>query len=131
MTRPMDHGRIVPAAFGAATFRYQLTCERQEMNGLSTSRATPVATSSGGLILSIGENGESTSGRPIHGHFDVCPIWLELAVRHLSDAQVGQVSRDAAWSSSDENAKAGALEGGFEASMHAIMASSTAVDAFC
>lgn len=100
------------------------------MSGLSTSRSTSVATS-GGLILSMGENGESASGRPIHVHFDVCPTWLELAIRHLSDAQVGQVARDAAWTSADENAKAGALEWEFEASMQAIMASATALDAFC
>ncbi len=101
------------------------------MSSLSMSRATPVATSSSGLILSIGENGKPASSGRLHGHFDVCPTWLELAIRHLSDAQVGQVARDAAWASADENAKAGAMEWEFEASMQAIMASAAAVDAFC
>ena len=45
--------------------------------------------------------------------------------------QLRALARDAAWSSADENAKAGAMEWEFEASMQAIMASAAAVDAFC
>jgi len=62
-------------------------------------------------------------------HFDVCPTWLELAIRHLSDAQVAQVARIEAWKSADENTKAGALQWEFEASMQAIVAAAIAIDA--
>ena len=109
----------------------EFTHERKAMSTLSSSRATAVATSSGDLIPSAGEHGKSTSSWPAHGHFDACPTWLELAIRHLSDAQVGQVSRDIAGSGTDNNAKTGALEWEFETSMQAIVASANAVDAFC
>lgn len=101
------------------------------MSTPSSSRATAVATSSSDLVLSIGEQGKSPSSLPTQVHFDACATWLELAIRHLSDAQVGQVSRDLASSGADNNATAGALEWEFETSMQAMVASANAVDAFC
>jgi hypothetical protein len=101
------------------------------MSSAFVPRATPVASPADGLVISIGENRKPTSSLPLQVRFDVCPIWLELAVRHLSDAQVAQVARVAAWKGADETSKAGALEWEFEASIQAIMASAIAVDAFC
>jgi hypothetical protein len=101
------------------------------MSNVSVSRAIPVAIPAGGLVISIDENRKPTSSLPLRVHFDVCPTWLELAIRHLSDAQVAQGARVAAWKGEDENSKAGALEWEFEASMQAIMASALAADAFC
>jgi hypothetical protein len=101
------------------------------MSGAFVSRATPVAIPADDLVISIGENRKPTSSLPLHAHFDACPTWLELAIRYLSDAQVAQVARVAAWKGADEASKAGALEWEFEASMQAIMASAIAVDAFC
>lgn len=63
--------------------------------------------------------------------FDVCPTWLELAIRHLSDARAAQVTRVAASNRADELAKAEAFEWEFEASLQAMVASGIAVDAFC
>ena len=94
-------------------------------------RAIPVAIPDGGLDISIDENRKPASSLAHHVHFDACPIWLQLAIRHLSDAQVAQVSRVAAWKGADEDAKAAALEWEFEASLQAIMASALALDAFC
>jgi hypothetical protein len=101
------------------------------MSSVSVPRATPVAGPADGLVISIGENRKPTSSLPLNVHFDACATWLELAVRHLSDAQVAQVARVTAWNGADETSKAGALEWEFEASIQAIMASAIAVDAFC
>ena len=89
------------------------------------------ATPAVGLAISRGENARPATDLTAHLRFDVCPTWLELAIRHLSDAQVAQVARVAAWKGADENSKAGALEWEFEASMQSIMASAIALDAFC
>lgn len=100
------------------------------MSSLFVSRPVPAPIPAGSSVVSIGENRKPGSSLPAHAHFDVCPTWLELAIRHLSDAQVAQVARVAAWKGADENSKAGALEWEFEASMQAIMASAIAIDAF-
>ena len=101
------------------------------MSSVFVSRAMPVADPEAGSVVPLGEHSKSSGNRPLHGSFDVCPTWLEFALRHLSDAQVAQGARVAAWRAADDNSKAGALEWEFEASMQAIMASAIAVDAFC
>lgn len=70
-------------------------------------------------------------GDPItlHVRFDVCPSWIQVAIHHLEDAKLAKVRRDEAWSGTDEDAKARALESEFEASMQAIMAVAIAWDA--
>ena len=101
------------------------------MTGVSTPRVVTVGIPAGGLHVAIGQNAEPANGSIAHAHFDVCPTWLELAVRHLSDAQVAQDARSETWKNADEHSKTGALEWEFEASKQAIMASGIAVDAFC
>jgi len=101
------------------------------MSGVIVSRAMPGATPADGLAIPIGEDPKPASRLPYVAHFDVCPTWLELAIRHLSDAQVAQAARVGAWKGVDDNSMAGALEWEFEASMQSIMASAIAVDAFC
>jgi len=78
----------------------------------------------------MGQDADPASNPASHAHFDACPIWLDLAVRHLSDAQVARDARIVAWRDGDERSKTGALEWEFEASMQATMASAIAVDAF-
>lgn len=101
------------------------------MNGVSIYREMTAGMSAGGLAMSLGEAAEPATDLTSHVHFDVCPTWLELAIRHLSDAQVAQAARVEAWKGADENAKAGALQWEFEASMQAIVAASLAIDALC
>jgi hypothetical protein len=95
------------------------------------SRAKPVAVPADSSVISIREDSKPASALPVHAHFDVCPTWLDLALRHLSDAQVAQAARVAAWNGADENLKAGALEWEFEASLQSIVAAAIAVEAFC
>lgn len=85
---------------------------------------------SGGLTFSIGEDGRAMSSLTLHVHFDVCPTWLALASGHLADAQVRAEEQKAAWQGDDASAKAEALEREFEASIQAIMAAATAMEAF-
>src|SRR5271170_2451843 len=85
--------------------------------------------SAGSLASLPGEAAMPATEPTSYVHFDVCPTWLELAIRHLSDAQVAQVARAEAWKGADENAKAGALQWEFEASMQAIVAAGIAIDA--
>ena len=101
------------------------------MNGVSTYREMATEMPAVGLAISLDESEREAADSTAHVRFDVCPTWLELALRHLSDAQVAQVARVTAWKGADENSKAGALEWEFEASIQSIMASSIALDAFC
>jgi hypothetical protein len=101
------------------------------VNGVSIFREMARAIPAVSVPIAVGENERPATELNTLGRFDVCPIWLELAIRHLSDAQVAQAARLAAWKGADENSKAGALEWEFEASMQSIMASSIALDAFC
>lgn len=66
----------------------------------------------------------------LHVHYDVCPTWLDLATRHLADAEERKLARVAAWQSDDQDARAATLEREFESSMQAIMAAAIAVDPF-
>jgi hypothetical protein len=99
------------------------------MSRVSSSRAVTVDTPAGALLVAIGQDAEPASSPTSQVHFDVCPTWLELAIRHLSDAQVAQGARIETCKDADEHSKTGALEWEFGASLQAIMACSIAVDA--
>jgi hypothetical protein len=101
------------------------------VSGVSSYREMATEMPAVGLAISLDESVGEAADSTAHVRFDVCPTWLELAIRHLSDAQVAQVARVTAWKGADENSKAGALEWEFEASIQSIMASSIALDAFC
>lgn len=99
------------------------------MHGVSIYREMTAGMPADALPNSLDESTTPASDLSAHVHFDVCSTWLELAVRHLSDAQVAQAARITAWKGADENAKAGALQWEFEASIQAIMAAGIAIDA--
>lgn len=101
------------------------------MNGVSIYREMVKAMPAAGPAISLDENAGPAPDSSAQVHFDVCPTWLELAIHHLSDAQVAQVARVAAWKGTEEDVKAGALEWEFEASLQSIVASSIALEAFC
>jgi hypothetical protein len=81
------------------------------------------------ISLRLRDDGE-LEGDPIkvQVHYDVCPTWVQIAVRHLSAAQRARDARQDAWRGTDEDAKASALEAEFEASMQAIMAAAISWD---
>lgn len=83
------------------------------------------------IILTESENGKIEL-QPIVPlvRFDVCPSWIQIANSHLDRALEAEKNRNSAWTSTDENLKAKALENEFEASMQAIMSAAIAWDAF-
>ncbi len=100
------------------------------MAGIFISRGMTVAIPEGGFTIGIGNDGEATSSLTLHVRFDVCPTWIELALRHLADANEKRIARTAAWTGTNEEIKAATLEREFEASMQAIMAVAISIDAF-
>lgn len=100
------------------------------MAGIFISRGMTVAIPAGGLTIGIGNDGKATSSLTLHVRFDVCPTWIELALRHLADANEKRIARAAAWTGTNEELKAVTLEREFEASMQAIMAAAISIDAF-
>jgi hypothetical protein len=98
--------------------------------GIFITRGMTVAIPKGGLIISLDEEGKVNSSMTVHVHYDVCPTWLDLAARHLSDARERKLLRVAAWNSNDDKAKGDTLEKEFESSMQAIMAAAIAIDSF-
>lgn len=100
------------------------------MAGIFISKGMNVGIPAGGLTLAIGEDGKPKGSLALHLHFDVCPTWLDLALRHLSEARTCESERNLAWSAADAERKGPTLEREFEASMQAIVAAATAFDAF-
>lgn len=100
------------------------------MTGVFISRGMKVVIPPGGFTFGFGGAPESESGVTLHVHFDVCPTWAELAIRHLAEANERRKARQKAWAGTDVGAKATTLEREFESSMQAIMASAIAIDAF-
>lgn len=103
------------------------------MAGVFITRGMTVAIPAGGLRISLGaEASEPTV--TLHVHFDVCPTWCELAMRHLEAAKAAAEARKIAWQTAEDtpaanSAKAITLEKEFETSMQAVMAAAIAVDA--
>src|SRR5688572_29989813 len=102
------------------------------MAGVFITRGMTLTIPAGGLRISFGaEAAEPTV--TLHVHFDVCPTWCELAMRHLEAAKAAAEARKIAWQTADtpaaNDARAITLEKEFEASMQAVMAAAIAVDA--
>jgi len=101
------------------------------MSSVPNPQTETLATLPVDLVWAIRPEPQPASSEASHVHFDVCLTWLEVAIRHLSDAQVAQVARIEAWNNADEYSRIAALKWEFEASIQAIVASGVAVDAFC
>jgi hypothetical protein len=99
------------------------------MTGVFISPGVTVSLPIGGLAFWMDESGEFQASASLHVHYDVCPIWLRLASRHLADAEDRKVERIAAWQTDDQDARARTLEQEFESSMQAVMAAAIALDA--
>lgn len=102
------------------------------MAGVFITRGMTVTIPAGGLRISFGAQA-AQSTVTLHVHFDVCPTWCELAMRHLEAAKAAAEARKIAWRTAEDtpatnDAKAITLEKEFEASMQAVMAAAIAVD---
>jgi hypothetical protein len=98
------------------------------MSGVFLKRGMTVAKPE--LRMSIGEDGKPKASLAFQIHYDVCPVWLDLAARHLVEAEERKLARIAAWQYDDADARSATLEREFESSMQALMASAIAIDSF-
>lgn len=98
------------------------------MPGIFISRGMQITIPS--FSIRIRDDGE-IDGEPItlHVRFDVCPTWIQMAKRHLDNAQDAMARRNEAWAGADGDLKSQALEAEFEASMLAVMAAAISWDA--
>ena len=100
-------------------------------DGIFIGKGTKVTIPPGGLSIGIGADGQPfVSPLTIHLAYDVTPMWLEVALRHLQDAHKAHGQTIAVWKGTDEDAKLSALERQVDASMQTIIAVATAIDAF-
>lgn len=85
-----------------------------------------------GLSMVVHEDGTVEMSTPkALISYDVCPIWLEIAVGHLESATIANEEMKAAWGKTDDNPSKGeTLEQVFQYSMQAITASAIAIDGF-
>ena len=82
------------------------------------------------MTISVGEDGEvHMSMGPIHVSREMSPVWLEPAVAHLATARVAHEDVLATLKVGDDEQLAEAMDREFRASMQAIVASATAMDA--
>lgn len=99
--------------------------------GIFITRGMSVGIPSGGLTLKLDEQGGiSVDPIKLHVHYDVCPSWLEIAFKHLLEAEEQNKEVIAAWRTPDDHQLARALEAEFESGMQAIMSGAIAIDAF-
>ena len=98
------------------------------MAGVRISQGMTVSISD--LQVRIGPNGELEAGPiKLNVRFDVTPTWLQIAGANLAAAEEARENRKIAWAGEDEDAKSGALEAEFHASMQAIVAAAVCWEA--
>ena len=82
-----------------------------------------------GVVFPLSEEQRPADAVVPQACYDACSKWLELAIRYVSDAQVAKLARVAAYEGAEDGAKIAELEWEFEASLQAIVACATAVEA--
>jgi hypothetical protein len=96
--------------------------------GVFLTKGMGVRIPTGGLTFSLNPDVESRI--ELHVFFDVCPTWLDIALRRAIEAEEGRAELLAAWATPDNERVRLALEREFEVSMQAMAAAAIAVDAF-
>ena len=81
------------------------------------------------LSFSIDEKGNSNGNLTLSLRYDACSAWIRAALLQRVEARNAKAIRIAAWAADDENAKSLAIEGEFLASLQAIVAAASAIDA--
>lgn len=81
------------------------------------------------LRLNVSGSGEPGS-LEMHLSYDACSAWLKIALDHLKLVGVARARRIDAWSNENGDDRGNALEAEFSASIQAIVAAASAIDAF-
>jgi hypothetical protein len=99
------------------------------MPGIFISRFITLSLSD--LTISFGPDGSSGTSKALVS-YDVCPIWLEIAIEHLKAASGANSEMVSAWANpaTANDAKGETLERVFRHSMQAITAAAIAIDGF-
>jgi hypothetical protein len=99
------------------------------MPGIFISRFVTLTLSD--ITISFGPNGTSGSSKALVS-YDVCPIWLEIAIEHLKAASGANSEMITAWAdpTAANDTKGETLERVFRHSMQAMTAAAIAIDGF-
>jgi hypothetical protein len=97
------------------------------MPGIFISRFVTLTLSD--LTISFGPEGSSGSSKALVS-YDVCPIWLEIAIEHLKEANEANSEMLKTWADPASDKKGETLENVFRHSMQAITAAAIAIDGF-
>jgi hypothetical protein len=103
---------------------------RRPTGGIFISKGMTLGIPADGLTIQVDERGDIKTEINLHVHYDVCPSWLELAFKHLLEAEARSMEVSLAWQTPDDNRLARALEAEFESGMQAMMSGAIAIDAF-
>jgi hypothetical protein len=79
--------------------------------------------------IAFGEDGDVTSNLSLNLNYDACAAWARIALSHREKAIHAKAGREIAWAGADENAKGNTLEAEFQASMQAVVAAASSMDA--
>lgn len=80
--------------------------------------------------VSVNEDGSLSGSLSLNLRYDACIAWLKIALEHRNQALEGKKHRISAWATDDDEEKGRTLEAEFQASLQAIVAAASAVDAF-
>jgi hypothetical protein len=105
-----------------------VTGQNEPTGGIFITRGMRISVAN--FTISMSENGEMSTDLQLHLSLDMCPYWLNIAARHVSEAQECHRRVLEAWRGPDGEPRAIAIEAEFEAGMQAIMSAGIAIDAF-
>jgi hypothetical protein len=97
-------------------------------NGIFISKGMSLTISN--IRLSFDADGDSNGSMSLDLRFDTCSAWLKVALKQRELSLAAETKRVEAWGGTDENAKGETIEDEFLASIQAIVAAASAIDAF-
>jgi len=117
-------------AYRGEVHRFLVAEGARAMASIRVKRGMTLGIPVDGLVISTADGGLPSMTVTLHTKFDVCPTWVQLALRHLREAKTAEAARRVAWASADEAGTESALDAEFEAAMQAIVSAAIALDAF-
>lgn len=98
-------------------------------SGIFVTRGVTPSFPPGALSMTLRDDGTHTMEARLHLHYDVCPMWLELSLRHLVTAEEQHNAVLTAWKANNREAAAAALDSEFQAGMPAAISGCISLDA--
>jgi hypothetical protein len=99
-------------------------------SGILVTRGVTPSFPPGALSITLRDDGTHKMEARLHLHYDVCPTWLELSLRHLVTAEEQHNAVLTAWKEHNRQAAAAALDSEFQAGMQAAISGCISLDAF-